>query len=151
MAGGRKGKFNARGEHCDGHWFASAAEAERYLQLKELEAAGRIDKLQLQVTYPLTVNGVLITRYRADFSYDVIDDRGGCIRSVVEDIKGMITPEFTIKRKLYDALYPVKLSVIELAGNAIHPTNPALSEKTGKPVRCRRGWMNLHWKGRLPT
>lgn len=147
---GRHGKFNARGEHIDGHWFASAAEGERYRQLKRLIEAGRIDNLKLQQTYELTVNNVLICRYRADFSYQVIDERGRPLRDVIEDVKGMSTPEFVLKRKLFDALMPVKLSILEVKGKARHPTTPELSPKTGNPIGCSKGWMHLHWDGRIP-
>lgn len=147
---GRKGKYNAGGEHVDGHWFASGAEAERFLQLKDLVAKETIDNLELQKTYDLTVNNVMICRYRADFSYDVLDERGRPLRHVIEDVKGMETDEFKLKRKLFDALMPVKLSIISVKGKARHPLRPALSPKTGNPVVCNRGWMHLHWNGRIP-
>jgi len=115
-----------------------------------MEAAETIGNLRPQVSYPLLVNNILITTYRADFSYDVLDERGRSIRSVIEDVKGMITPEFKLKHKLFDAIQPVKLSLIMVKGKAVHPTRPALSEKTGKPVVSNTGWMDLHWKGRIP-
>jgi hypothetical protein len=62
----------------------------------------------------------------------------------------MTTPEFVIKRKLYNALHPNQLSVLEVKGKARHPTTPALSPKTGNPVGCSKGWMHLHWNERLP-
>jgi hypothetical protein len=146
----RKGKFNANGEHIDGIWFASEAEAERYRQLKDMQEAGTIANLRTQVTYDLVVNNVRICGYRADFTYLVIDDVGRELRAVVEDVKGMVTPEFTLKHRLYDALMPVPLSVILVKGEARHSVRPKLSDKTGKPVRSRAGWIDLHWKNRIP-
>lgn len=146
----RKGKFNANGEHIDGIWFASEAEAERYRQLKAMADAGTIANLKTQVTFDLVVNNVSICRYRADFTYDVVDDVGRVQRQVVEDVKGMVTDEFKIKHKLYDALMPTPLSIIFIKGMARHSTRPRLSEKTGKPVSSRAGWVDLHWKNRIP-
>lgn len=148
---GRRGKFNAAGEFVeDGKggrlWCASEAEAERYRQLLELERDDVIRNLRTQVTFPLVVNNHPITRYRADFVYDVVRDH----RTIVEDVKGMETPEFKLKHKLFNATQPVKLSVILVTGKARHPTRPRLSEKTGKPVASTAGWLDLHWKGRLP-
>lgn len=140
---GRLGKYNAAGERVNGKWMASAAEAERYRQLSRLEMNGIIDNLQTQTTFLLTVNNRVICRYRADFCYDVIDDRGSVIRSVIEDVKGMVTPEFVLKHKLFDALQPVPLTIIQVKGKAHHsqrPTEPADSA----------GWMDKHWKDRLP-
>lgn len=116
-----------------------------------MEQAGRIERLELQPTFPLTVNNTLICKYRADFRYQVVDERGRPLREVVEDVKGMTTPEFIIKRKLYDALNPTPLSVLEVKGKARHPIEPELSDKTGNPIGCVRGWMHLHWNDRIPT
>jgi hypothetical protein len=153
---GRKGKFNAGGEHVesDSHgkvWCASSAEAERFRQLLALFVDGKIENLKTQPVYPLVVESRHIAVYRADFCYDVIDERGRLVRHVIEDVKGMITPEFRIKHKLFDALYPTPLSVIEVKGKARHSTRPTLSEKTGNPIGCVPGWMDLHWKGRIPN
>ncbi len=140
---GRRGKFNANGEHVDGQWCASAAEAERFRQLKRMAEAGRIGGLQCQVTYPLIVNNQLITRYRADFTYDVLDSDGEPTRTVIEDVKGMVTPEFTIKAKLFAALILIPLTVIAVKGKARHPTI--------EPTRgTSQGWMHQHWNDKIP-
>jgi hypothetical protein len=107
-----KGTYNARGERIDGHWFASAAEAERYQQLRRMEAAGRIERLEMQVRYPLAVNGKHIAAYLADFRYAVLDERGRTIKVVVEDVKGMVTDVYRLKHKLLGALYPLHLTEI---------------------------------------
>lgn len=152
---GRKGKFNAGGEHVtsDTHgvvWCASSAEAERFRQLLSMFAAGTIENLKTQPIYPLVVNNRPIAVYRADFCYDALDERGRYVRHIIEDVKGMITPEFRIKHKLFEALYATPLSVIEVKGKARHSTRPTLSDKTGNPIGCVPGWMDLHWKGRIP-
>lgn len=150
----RGNKFNANGEHVEGPdgkavWCASESEAERFRQLMQLQADGVIADLKTQPTFDLTVNGQRICRYRADFEY-VVTDRTDPVGRRIEDVKGLSTKEFELKRKLFDAIMPIKLSVIEVKGEARHSTTPALSPKTGNPVRSRAGWMDLNWKGRIP-
>lgn len=84
----------------DGVKFASKAEANRYLELKVLEAKGLIKDLKLQPRFPLIVNTVKICTYVADFQY--IQDG----ITITEDVKGMLTDVFKIKTKLYAACYP---------------------------------------------
>lgn len=80
--------------------FASKAESRRYSELLLLEKAGAVSKLELQPRFPLEVNGTLVCTYVGDFSYD---ERGA---RVIEDVKGMKTPDYRIKRKLLLALQP---------------------------------------------
>lgn len=108
-AGTRKGKYNAAGERIDGIFFHSKAEGERYLQLKVLQEQGEIENLKLQPPYECIVKNQKITTYRADFKYDVIDDRGHIIKSVIEDVKGMITDIYKLKKKLVEACYDIKI------------------------------------------
>lgn len=151
-AGSRKGKFNANGERIDGIWFASEAEGERYRQLKAMEEEGRITLLRTQVKFPLVVNGAKVCGYIADFTYYTLDARGVMDGYRIEDVKGMETPEFKLKAKLFNALKPngYPLSVIHVLGKARHSTRPRLSDKTGKPIADNKGWMDLHWRGRIP-
>lgn len=100
-----KSKYKAKGQHIDGQWFASQAEAARYLQLKQLAADGVIDRLECQPVFPVSVNNQRVCRYVADFRYLVLDDRGNVLRSVVEDVKGMVMPLYKLKKKLVEASY----------------------------------------------
>jgi hypothetical protein len=93
-------KFGARKVEIDGHTFASAAEAGRYGQLKLLERAREIKALGIHPAYPLRVNGVLIGTYTADFAYF----EGG--RQIVEDVKGMVTAEASLRMRVFMACYP---------------------------------------------
>lgn len=87
--------------------FDSEAEAHRYTELKLLLAAGEIKDLKLQPKFPFTVNGLTVCTYIGDFQYlEPIADRDGPTRIIVEDVKGVETKEFKIKRKLFLALYP---------------------------------------------
>ena len=89
----------------DGIKFDSGAEGERYKILKAKEKAGLIKNLQLQVNYPLLVNGLKICDYRADFVYEV----GG--KTVVEDVKGQLHDVFKLKYKLMYACYVITILI----------------------------------------
>lgn len=104
------GKYNAKGERCDGHWFASQAELVRYQQLKELQEQGLIAELTLQPSYRMTINSRPICTYRADFRYAA--QVNGHWVTVIEDVKGMITPEYALKRNLFAAIYGEEITEI---------------------------------------
>lgn len=85
----------------DGIPFDSRKEANRYCELKLLQRAGQIQNLVLQKEFELLpkqeVDGKVVERavkYRADFTYE---ENG---KTVVEDTKGVRTPEYILKRKL---------------------------------------------------
>ncbi|MCL2215428.1 MAG: DUF1064 domain-containing protein [Defluviitaleaceae bacterium] len=81
----------------DGINFDSRAEARRYGELKMLRQAGEIKGFMLQPSFTLP-GGI---RYRPDF---MVCDMDGTVW--VEDVKGMETKEFKIKKKLWEAQYP---------------------------------------------
>ena len=101
------GKYKSERITVDGIKFDSKHEARRYGELKMLERGKAIKGLQLQVTYPLIVNGILVAKYRADFVYN---DISGAV--IVEDAKGFRTPAYKIKKKLMLALYGVKIKEV---------------------------------------
>lgn len=95
----------------DGIKFDSKLEAERYAQLKILERAGVIRKLELQPSFDLLPsfrkNGKTWrkTVYKADFRYILAKDD----RIIIEDVKGstaVITDVFRLKQKLFEYKYP---------------------------------------------
>lgn len=92
-------KYGAQSVVVDGHRFPSKREAARYRLLKLRAAAGDIEGLELQPRYPLVVNGVKVAVYVADFRYR----EAGAV--VVEDVKGVRTPVYRLKKKLVSALY----------------------------------------------
>jgi hypothetical protein len=108
----RRGKYNANGQKIDGHWFASAAEAKRYLQLKDMQQDDLIEDLVLQPSYPIVHHGKPITTYRADFRYVVLNELKRSETVVVEDVKGMVTDVYLIKKKLVEAQYNLKINEI---------------------------------------
>lgn len=123
---GTNGKYNAKKVQYDGITFDSKKEYRRYLELKALEKAGIIKNLERQVKYTLipaqrepdtigsrggVKKGKLIERecsYYADFVY-TIKETG---ETVVEDVKGMRTPEYKIKRKLMLYIHNIKIKEI---------------------------------------
>lgn len=99
-------KYKAKKEKVDGIWFDSKAEARRYGTLAMLERAGKIADLRLQPPFQCEVNGKLICTYKADFSYV---ENG---QTVIEDVKGVRTQMFSLKRKLVEALHGVEIKII---------------------------------------
>lgn len=100
-ASGPRNKYFAHRTERDGIWFDSKKEADRYSQLKILERTGEIRNLTLQPVFPIVVNGKKVCNYRADFSYY----RMKKAESIVEDCKGIKTPVYRLKKKLFEALY----------------------------------------------
>ena len=93
-------KFNARSIEIDGHRFDSAAEGRRYASLAMLERAGKIASLEVHPRFDCLVAGVKICTDVADFRYR----RDGA--AVVEDVKGVRTAVYRLKRKLAEACHP---------------------------------------------
>ncbi len=96
-----RSKYGAKKTVVDGITFDSQAEATRYGVLKVIQASGLITGLRLQVPYQITVNGKKVCRYVADFVYI---ENG---KEVVEDVKGMKTPVYNLKKKLMEAVFGV--------------------------------------------
>jgi hypothetical protein len=107
MRGRRCGKYNAKKTVVDGVTFASKLEARRWNELLLMQRAGVILNLQRQVPFEMTVNGHLICKYLADFTYTTTETG----ESVVEDAKGVVTPEFRLKAKLMEALHGIVIQV----------------------------------------
>ena len=82
------------------------AEARRYEQLKDMEQRGYIGNLELQPRYPLTVKGAKVGTYIADFRYRAL---GVGPREVVEDVKGVLTPVYRLKKKMVEAQYGITI------------------------------------------
>lgn len=100
-------KFNAKPTVVDGIRFDSKAEAKRYTELKLMERGGAIQDLQLQPSFDLhSPDGTKITTYRADFSYVEYGER------VIEDVKGVLTPVYRIKRKWMKAEHGIEIKEI---------------------------------------
>ena len=99
----------------DGETFDSVKEYRRFCELLLLEKGGVISDLQRQVKYVLIPSQKegkkTIERecsYKADFVYT--DNETG--ETVVEDVKGMRTEVYKIKRKLMLWVHHIKISEV---------------------------------------
>ncbi|MBU3577524.1 DUF1064 domain-containing protein [Polynucleobacter sp. UK-Kesae-W10] len=107
-----RSKYNAVKVQVDGITFASKAESVRYQELKFLERAGHIHKLELQPKFELApsvkfkgaTRATPALRYLADFKY--IDHLG---ETIVEDVKGHITDSYRIKKHLMLAILGIEI------------------------------------------
>lgn len=105
-------KYNAQKTTVDGITYDSRKEAQRAQELRLMLKAGIISNLREQVPYELipaqkNEYGKVVERaviYKADFVYD--DENG---KTVVEDVKGVRTKEFVIKRKLMLYEYGIRI------------------------------------------
>ncbi len=110
-------KYHSTKVVVDGIQFDSKKESQRYQQLKLMVKAGTITNLRRQVRYELIpsqfINGKCVERpvhYYSDFEYDemvplrqrtvMAEPNTKLTRHIVEDVKGLCTKEYVIKRKL---------------------------------------------------
>ena len=94
-------KYHSRKTEVDGISFDSKKEADRYLELKLLQKAGVVKNLKRQPRFTLQEpfrcdgNWYRKIEYVADFMYE---ENG---QMIVEDVKGMKTDVYKIKKKLF--------------------------------------------------
>ena len=103
-------KYCAIPTRADGILFGSKAEARRYQELKLMQAAGEIARLECHPRWRLVVNGVEVGSYIADFMYWIGD------RQVVDDVKGgraTMTLAYLLKKKLMLALYSIEVVEVQ--------------------------------------
>ena len=96
----------------DGIRFPSKRQAARYGALKLMEKAGQIVDLECERPYELVVNGKKVCRYVADFVYSEVVKSGPAeitYRPVVEDVKGVRTRVYSIKKKLMLAVHGIAI------------------------------------------
>ncbi len=111
----KQNKYNNRKVRCWGETFDSMLECERYKYLKALEQQKVISNLQRQVKYVLlpsqkdSKTQKTIEReitYLADFVYE----KGS--QTIVEDVKGMKTDVYKIKRKLMLYFHGIRIKEV---------------------------------------
>ena len=112
----RRSKYGAIRVEVDGIRFDSKAEAIRYRELKLLDQAGKISRLTLQPTFLIQEaytkpNGKRVRKieYRADFQY--FDTETG--EKIVEDVKGMATAVYKLKKKLVEKIHDIEITEIK--------------------------------------
>jgi hypothetical protein len=101
----RRSKYGARRTEYDGRTFDSAAEARHYAELKLREKAGEIEGLVCQPKIPISLDGQHVCTYIADFLYVDAKTR----ELVIEDVKGVRTAVYQIKRKLVECVHGLKI------------------------------------------
>ena len=99
-----KHKFGAKRCERDGVNFQSQLERRYYDQLKLLQRSGDVLFFLMQVPFRLPAGIV----YRADFMVFYAD--GNC---EIIDVKGVETPEFKMKHKLLEEIYPITLRIVK--------------------------------------
>lgn len=102
-------KYNARKTTIDGNVFDSKSEARRWQELQLLQIAGEIRDLERQTSFDITINGVKVCRYKADFTYW---ENGTYI---VEDVKSEATrklPAYRLKNKLMKAVHNIDITEV---------------------------------------
>ena len=107
---GKYNKYNAKKTEFMGYKFDSKWEAERYGQLSSMALAGVVKDLQRQVKYEIVVNNYKICNYIADFVYTFVHENGK-EEKIVEDAKGVQTPDFKLKMKLVKALFDIDIKI----------------------------------------
>lgn len=115
-----RSKYGAKATVLAGIRFASQAEARRYQELLLLAQAGEIRELELQPAYPIIVHGPdhrprIVCAAIFDFRYRA--GREGIL--TVEDVKGVRTPVYRLKKKLVEAIYGV--TITEIGGSVKRP------------------------------
>ncbi len=89
----------------DGRTFDSKAEAARYDELLLLERIGKIDRLECQPVYVLQAKPRIT--YRGDYRYY---EQG---REICEDVKGVETAVFRLKKRMFQCQFPnVELRIV---------------------------------------
>lgn len=96
-------KFNAVQTECDGIKFSSKKEARYYQGLKLLVKSGEVVFFLRQTPFHLPGGVKLVvdfTEFRADGSVHFIDT------------KGVETESFKAKRRMVEAIYPIKIETV---------------------------------------
>lgn len=105
---GKRSKYRAVRTEVDGISFHSKKEARFYADLKILKNDGIYASVELQVQYPLVVNGKLICTYVADF----VTRKAKSESPEVWDCKGFVTREYRLKKKLFEALMGMRIQEV---------------------------------------
>lgn len=84
--------------------FDSKKEYRRWCELKMLQDYGQISRLELQPCFELISGEDVVAHYKADFMYHEKDGR-----LIVEDVKGMKTAMYRLKKKMMKACHGIEI------------------------------------------
>lgn len=137
--GETKPKYKNSKIAIDGRKYDSKAEADRSIVLRFQVSRGYISELEYQPTFVLQESFIdnrgrrnAAIKYIADFMYI---ENG---LTIVEDVKGMQTPDYKIKAKLFRAKYP-ELQHWEIKdGKDLHQPPPPKTPKVQKPKKPKK-------------
>lgn len=102
-----RSKYRAVRTVVDGWTFDSKREAARYGELLVYGQSGLLRNLELQPKFPIRIGEIKIANYLADFRYEfLVENRW---QDVIEDVKGMKTPIYRLKKKIVEALYGITI------------------------------------------
>lgn len=96
-------KYRAVKTVVDNIVFDSKREAARYSELKLLLRGGVISNLEWHTPLDFLIGGKKIFTYKPDFIYYENGER------IIEDVKGVRTPVYRLKKKLIEAQFQVKI------------------------------------------
>ena len=99
-------KYRAVKTTVDNITFDSKREAARYCELKLLLRAEKIRNLEIQPKFNFRLDGDRIFTYRGDFAYFEGD------RRIIEDVKGVRTAVYKLKKKLIEAQFKIKVTEV---------------------------------------
>jgi len=99
-------KYGAVKTVYGGVTYDSKSEATRAQELDIWLASGEITDLERQTKFPIIINGVKVFTYIADFTYYF---KG---LQIVEDVKGMRTAMFNLKKKCVEAQYGIIITIV---------------------------------------
>ena len=112
----KRSKYGAIRVEVDGIRFDSKTEAVRYRELKLLDQAGKISHLTLLPTFLIQEaytkpigRRVRKIEYRADFEYVDTETE----KKIVEDVKGMATAVYKLKKKLVEKIHGIEITEIK--------------------------------------
>lgn len=111
----RRGKYNVspkKERTLAGVTYMSKLEMQYRAHLNLLKKAkydeDKVISIEEQVPFKVEVNGKLICHYLLDFKVEYADGR---VEHV--DTKGVITDIYRLKKKLVEALYPIKIKEVK--------------------------------------
>ena len=110
-------KYHSKKVEYQGEVFDSKFELTYFIYLKELEKQGKISALKRQNSYELLPRqtdskGKFIyhpIEYKSDFEYDDINHTHHTV-----DTKGILTPDFRLKQKLFYYVFKRKIECVKL-------------------------------------